>query len=358
MRQTIRRTCFRRSRQFKAALLLLILPLALAGCAYSGETPVERQFYAMNTVMDLTVYGDRAEDAVAAAVKRVAEIEALSSAYRSGSDVAKINAAAGTSAVVVSPEVLKMVQTAVRYEKLTGGAFDITVGPLISLWGIGTDQERVPPQEEIDRALTLVGSDKIRIDVTKSSVMLTKFGMSIDLGGIAKGFAADEILRIFQEYDIRSALINLGSSSIYALGKKPGGAPWTVAVRHPREEGAYLCVAQLADQALSTSGDYERYFMQNGRRYHHIFDPATGYPADAGVMSSTVVVDGKVPDCCMLADILTKAAFVSGTRQGFDVVDGLAGVSCMAAGSDFRLYRSGSWSLELSNLSPDFTLAQ
>ena len=134
--------------------------------------------------------------------------------------------------------------------------------------------------------------------------MLTKPGMSIDLGGIAKGFAADEILRIFKEYGIESAMINLGSSSIYALGAKPNGDPWSVAIRHPRQDGEYLCVVQLTDQALSTSGDYERYFIQNGKRYHHIFDPATGYPAEAGIMSSTVVIDGKTNDCCMLSGTL------------------------------------------------------
>ena len=345
-------------RRLRAVLLLLSLTLSLTGCADSGGTPVERQFYAMDTVMNLTVYGVRAEDAVKAAMNRIEEIEALSSAYLPNSDVAKINAAAGTSSVAVSPEVLKMIQTAVQYGKLTDGAFDITVGPLISLWGIGTDHENVPSQAEIDRALALVGSDKIQINEAKRTVMLPQSGMSIDLGGIAKGFAADEILRIFRQYDIRSALINLGSSSIYALGKKPDGSPWTVAIRHPREENEYLCVVQLADQALSTSGDYERYFIRDGKRYHHIFDPATGTPADAGIMSSTVVIGGKESDCCMLADILTKAAFVSGVKRGFAVLDGLAGVSCMAAGSGFRLYRSGSWDLKLSSLSPDFSLGQ
>jgi len=336
---------------------MLLFTLVLNGCANTQE-PVQRVFYAMDTAMQLTVYGEQAEAAIDAAVERVNEVETLSSAYVSGSDVAKINAAAGKSAVVVSPEVLKMIRTAVQYGQLTEGAFDITVGPLISLWGIGTDQEKVPTLEEIRQALALVGQDDIRINEKESSVMLTKPGMSIDLGGIAKGFAADEILRIFKEYGIESAMINLGSSSIYALGAKPNGDPWSVAIRHPRQDGEYLCVVQLTDQALSTSGDYERYFIQNGKRYHHIFDPATGYPAEAGIMSSTVVIDGKTNDCCMLADILTKAAFVSGTERGFAVIDRLAGISCMAAGSDNGLYCSKNWKLTLSSLSPDFTLSK
>ena len=336
----------------------LVFILALNGCATVAQEPAQRVFYAMDTAMQLTAYGERAEAAIDAAVKRVDAIAALSSAYISGSDVAKINAAAGKAAVMVSPEVLKMIRTAVQYGKITQGAFDITVGPLISLWGIGTDHERIPSPEEIHQALTLVGMDDIRIDEKASSVMLTKSGMSIDLGGIAKGFAADEVLRIFKEYGIESALINLGSSSIYALGQKPNGEPWTVAIRNPRQDGEYLCVVQLADQALSTSGDYERYFIQNGKRYHHIFDPTTGYPAEAGVMSATVVIDGKTEDCCMLADILTKAAFVSGTERGFAIIEGLEGSSCMAAGSDYRLYCSQDWKLTLSSVSPDFKLDQ
>lgn len=335
--------------------VLLLSTLTFSGCANSQE-PVQRLFYAMDTAMQLTAYGKQAEPAINAAVQRVNEIEALSSAYISGSDVAKINAAAGKAAVVVSPEVLKMIRTAVQYGQKMEGAFDITVGPLISLWGIGTDHQKIPSPEEIQKALTLVGLDDIQINESESSVLLTKPGMSIDLGGIAKGFAADEILRIFREYGIDSALINLGSSSIYALGTKPNGDPWTVAIRHPRKDGEYLCVVQLTDQALATSGDYERYFIKDGKRYHHIFDPATGYPAEAGVMSATVAIDGKTENCCMLADLLTKAAFVSGTDRGFAVVDGFEGCSCMAAGSDNRLYCSQNWTMTLSSVSPDFTL--
>lgn len=313
----------------------------------------------MDTVIYLTAYGPKAEEAIAAAFQRIGEIEQMASSQIADSDVSKINESAGQDFVSVHAEVFKMIETSIKYAQLTDGAFDITVGPLIQLWGIGTDHEKVPTQEEIDSVLPLIGSDKISLNEETNSVKLTQEGMSIDLGGIAKGFTADEVLKIFKSYGITSALINMGSSSIYTLGQKPDGIPWSVAVQHPRKTDgqAYLGILNLSEQALSTSGDYERYFIQDGKRYHHILNPATGYPADTGVMSDTIVIDSSVPDCNMLADILTKATFVLGVDKGFQVIDSLSGVSCLAVCTNSKLYKSSNWKLTLNDLSSDFTMA-
>ncbi|MDP4091579.1 MAG: FAD:protein FMN transferase, partial [Bacillota bacterium] len=264
----------------------------------------------------------------------------------------------GKNFVKVHPEVLKMIKTSIEYSKLSGGAFDISVGPLINLWKIGTPEARIPSQAEINAALPLVGCDKISINEKDSSVMLQKEGMSVDLGGIAKGFTADEVFSIYKKFGIKSALINLGGSSIYGLGTKPDGSSWSVGVQHPRKERnqSYLGIIKIASQAVSTSGDYERYFEQNGKRYHHILDPHTGYPADTGVMSDTIVVEGNEPDCSMKADLLTTTVFVLGPQKGLQFIDKISNIECFITTTDMKLYTSAGYRNDISNLDPSFTL--
>jgi FAD:protein FMN transferase len=340
-------------------ILCLLLLVPLCACANPAAEKAEKQGLAMDTVIDLTAYGSKANEAIDAAYKRISEIEQLASADIVTSDVSLINQSAGKSPVKVHPEILKMIQTAIKYNKLTGGAFDITVGPLIQLWGIGTDHEKVPAPSEITAALALVGSDKIVVNEADSTVGLTQAGMAIDLGGIAKGFTADEVLQIFKNYGIKSALINMGASSIYTLGQKPDGTLWAIGVQHPRENDAqvYLGVIHMPEKALSTSGDYERYFIKDGVRYHHIIDPATGYPADSGVMSDTIIISSDIPDCNMLADILTKVTFVLGADKGFKLIDTLPGVSCLAVTTDYKILKSSGWNVQLDDVSSDFSVA-
>ncbi|MDR1131046.1 MAG: FAD:protein FMN transferase [Oscillospiraceae bacterium] len=344
----------------KAALPLWLcaaLLFCLSACSAPEPARVEEEFFAMDTLIRLTAYGENAAEAVGAAVERVRELARMASPSDPESDVCRINRSAGKAYVRVHPEILKMIKAAIAYGGITGGVFDITVGPLVALWGIGTENAGRPSGEAIDAARSYIGSDRILLDEAGCGVMLPAEGMSIDLGGIAKGFAADAALEIFRDFGVRSALIDMGASSIYTLGEKPDGTGWSVAVKHPRKSagGPYLCTLQLSDQALSTSGDYERYFIQDGNRYHHILDPATGCPADSGVMSVTVIVDEDVPDCNMLADILTKAVFIAGVEKGFQMIDQIPGAACLAAGTDFRIYVSGNWRARLDRISGDFT---
>ena len=275
------------------------------------------------------------------------------------SDISEINQAAGKEYVKVHPEIIKMIKTAVKYSKLSNGAFDITVEPLVNLWGIGTDDENVPADAEIKLKLLLVGYNNISINEEDESVKLLKEGMAIDLGGIAKGFAADEVVKVYKEYDIKGGIISLGGSSIYTVGQKPDGTPWNVGIKHPRKDNDqdYVGVINLSEQALSTSGDYERYFMKDGKRYHHILNPATGYPTDNGVISVTIVVDSNIPDCNMIADTLTKTVFVLGVDNGLKFIDNIQGVSCIAITSDYKIYKSSSWNIKVDKLDSEFKMA-
>ena len=336
--------------------LFLIIPMV--SCSKKDEK-VDKYATKMDTIMHLTAYGPNASEAIDEAFKRVDEIEKIASSSIETSDVNKINEAAGKEYVKVHPEIVKIIKTSIEYSNISNGAFDITVSPLIKLWGIGTEQERVPADSEIKEKLALVGYKNISINESDNSVKLMKAGMAIDLGGVAKGFTADEIVKVFKKYGVNSAIINLGGSSIYTLGVKPDKTQWSVAIQNPRKEKneGNIGIVKLNQGALSTSGDYQRFFIKDGKRYHHILDPFTGYPADAGVMSDTIRIDSSIPDCNMLADILTKVTFVSGVEKGMKIIDSIEGISCMAVTTDFKIYKSSKWDTKIEDLSSDFKLA-
>lgn len=339
-------------------MTFILFTLIFSGCSKNQEI-ITKTALKMDTVFQLEAYGPKANEAIDAAFLRLDEIEQMASMTIDSSDISKINQEAGKEYVQVHPEIIKMLETAVKYSKLSDGVFDITVGPLVNLWGIGTDNERVPADDEIKSKLPLVGYKNISINEENNSVKLLTEGTAIDLGGIAKGFAADEVLKIYREYDIKGGIISLGGSSIYTVGQKPDGTPWNVGIKHPRKDNDqdYVGVISLSEQALSTSGDYERYFIKDGKRYHHILDPATGYPADNGVISVTIVVDSNIPDCNMIADILTKTVFVSGVDKGLKFIDSLQGVSCIAITSDYNIYKSSNWNIKLDKLDSEFKIA-
>jgi len=336
----------------------IFLIISMVSCSKKDEK-VDKYATKMDTIMHLTAYGPNASKAIEAAFNRVDEIEKIASRSISTSDVNKINEAAGKEYVQVHPEIIKIIKTSVEYSKISNGAFDITVSPLIKLWGIGTTDERIPADSEIKERVALVGYNNISINDADNSVKLMKAGMAIDLGGVAKGFTADEIIKVFKKYDVNSAIINLGGSSIYTLGEKPDKTLWSIAIQNPRKEKneGNIGIVNLSQDVLSTSGDYQRFFIKEGKRYHHILDPATGYPAEAGVMSDTVLVDSSIDDCNMIADILTKITFVSGVDKGFKIIDSLEGISCMAVTTDFKIYKSSRWDIKMEDLSTEFTMA-
>jgi len=335
----------------------IFLIISMVSCSKKDEK-VDKYATKMDTIIHLTAYGPNASKAIEAAFNRVDEIEKIASSSISTSDVNKINEAAGKEYVQVHPEIIKIIKTSVEYSKISNGAFDITVSPLIKLWGIGTNDERIPTDSEIKERVALVGYNNISINDADNSVKLMKAGMSIDLGGVAKGFTADEIIKVFKKYDVNSAIINLGGSSIYTLGEKPDKTLWSIAIQNPRKEKneGNIGTVNLSQDALSTSGDYQRFFIKEGKRYHHILDPATGYPAEAGVMSDMVLVDSNIADCNMIADILTKITFVSGVDKGFKIIDSLEGISCFALTTDFKIYKSSRWHTKIEGLSTEFTM--
>ncbi|OAA83040.1 FAD:protein FMN transferase [Clostridium ljungdahlii] len=351
------------SSQIKFHVLKLIVCLSfillLSSCSYnntSNNKLYEKNIITMDTPMDLKAYGPNAQKAVDESVKELYQLNDMASTTVNSSDIMKINNASGKNYVKVNPEIIKMIKLSQKYSKISNGKWDITVGPIVNLWGIGTDKARLPSDSEIKSKLPLVGYDKIKIDEKNSSVMLMQPGMALDLGGIAKGFAADEVLKIYKKYNIKNGLIDLGSSSIYAVGKNESNSPWGIGIKNPRGDDM-LGTVKLSNEGLSTSGDYERYFIKNGKRYHHILDPATGYPVDNGVMSVTVIVDNNVSDSNTIADIMSLLVFELGPKEGIDFVNKTPGISCEVTTKDNKVYTSSKFKDKFSDLNKNFKMA-
>ena len=258
----------------------------------------------MDTAMRVTAYGDRAKEAVQAAEEEIKRLDALFSVGNASGDIARLNE---NASAVVSGETCELINRSKELYNSTGGALNIAVYPLMEAWGFTSGEYRVPEQKEIDAMLTCMDVDEISCDENTGEVILPE-GMGIDLGAIAKGYTSARLMDVFVSYDIASAIVSLGGN-VQALGNKPDGTKWRVAVEDPfSEEGdSYAGILEITDQAVITSGAYERYFEQDGKRYHHIIAPATGYPAENGLASVTVVSqDGA------LADALSTALFVMG----------------------------------------------
>ena len=300
-------------RLFEALALVMLTALTIA-CGHPD--PLTKTAVVMDTVVTLEAVDGEREQAVEEGMAYLQRIDALAS-QNEGSDLEALRLAAGNGAwVEISPEVFEMLEISEEWAEKTNGAFDVTVGPVVWLWGIGTEYAKVPSDEELAEARSHVGWQKLELDKSTTSARLTEPGMRLHLGAIAKGYAIDGLRAIFQKHHVKNALVSLGGSSIYAFGESPKGKPWRIGIRHPRSEDAkeYLAVAPLSDAALSSSGDYERYFEQDGVRYHHIFNPAIGRPATSGVLGVTVIARGD--HAGTLTDILTTTLFVMGEEKG------------------------------------------
>jgi thiamine biosynthesis lipoprotein len=295
----------------------------------TGEKTMPAQtMYSLGTVCTVSLYEDGTKEVYDELYARLSEITARFSVSVATSDIARINQSAGVQPVQVHDEVIALIQKAVYFAEKSGGAFDPTIGPLSVLWAIGTDDARVPTREEIDALLPLVDYRKIVIDEAAHTVFLPQPGMILDLGAIAKGYAADELVRIARSHAVTRAVIDLGGN-VYVYGVKADGTKWRVGIKNPENPGGDPVVRlEVSENSIVTSGMYERYFEQDGVRYHHILNPKTGYPAYNGVLSSTIVSQSS-----LAADALSTAVFVLGKDKGLALLEsGFAEIGVSADG--------------------------
>ncbi len=258
----------------------------------------------MDTVMSLTAYGDNADAALDEAVAEVNRLDRLFSTGKEDSEVAGLNA---SGRLVLSEDTAQLLGRAVELCKDTGGLFDPTVYPLVELWGFPAKEYHVPTEAEIQDLLPLVNGSSVSLAGNEAAVAP---GQAVDLGGIAKGYASAKVAEILAQHGVTSALIDLGHN-VQAVGTRPDGTPWRVAIQDPAgEDGDWAAVVEVTDEAVVTSGGYERFFEENGERYIHIIDPRTGKPAQSDLLSVTVVS----PDGT-LADGLSTALFIMGSED-------------------------------------------
>lgn len=301
-------------------ILICLLFVSLCGCSMqsdsssSEKTPEEsesatREVYAMDTYMTLTAYGASADDAVSEASRRLYELDAELSATDESSQIYALNNRLSDQ---VSGDAAAVLSASIRLSSLTEHCFDISVYPLVCAWGFPTREYRIPSGEEINSLLSHTGMEGISFDESTGTVTFADDQMMIDAGAIAKGYASDVVADIFRSHDITSGLISLGGN-VCALGSKTDGSDWNVAIQDPSspsDPNAYAGIVSCSDAFLITSGSYQRYFTEDGKRYCHIIDPSTGYPADNGLASVTVISSSGTE-----GDALSTALYVMGLER-------------------------------------------
>lgn len=299
------------------SLCLFLVTISLIAC----KREYKESRFLLNTVVDVVVVGEReeAEEGIRSAFEEIEQLERLLSPYKDDSEISLINRFGASR---VSSDTLELVEQAIRYGDITKGALDITIGPIMALWGFKTGNYRIPTDQEIAKGLSLVDYKKIIVNRAKSEIRLSMPGMSIDPGAIAVGFAVDKAINRLKEMGLRNALINAGGE-IYALGNPPGRRAWRIGIRHPRLPNGIIGIAELKDRAVSTSGDYENFFELKGKRYCHIMNPKTGKPVQ-GIMSVTVFADNTTK-----ADALSTAIFPMGAKKGMELIESLQDVECL-----------------------------
>lgn len=313
----------------KRTFIALLLPLLLfGGCAETdsisksavsntknatdsieSENVVTKDVFAMDTYMCLTAYGEQAENAVDSAVSYIEKMDALLSTGLETSEISQLNTF-GT--MILSPDSAAVMERAIALCHETDGAFNPLMYPIMEAWGFPSKEYRIPEEDELQQLLTLTDISQVQFDASDGQVSFDTVGMKADFGGIAKGYTSSQIKEIFTSCGVTSGIITLGGN-IQAIGSKTDGSFWRVAVQNPNREEDYLGVLEICDKAVITSGGYERYFEQDGKTYHHIMDPATGYPAENGLTSVTIVSEDGT-----LADALSTGLFVMGFEKASD----------------------------------------
>ncbi len=295
---------------FVVALTLLFAGV-LVSRLFKESRPFQRSEYIMGTIFDITALGgdEKAlEEAARKAFDEIKRIDALMSRYKEASEVSQVNKNAGIAPVKVGAELIEVLKEGRKVSELSDGAFDVTIGPLSNLWAFDEEKKVVPSQEKIEELRKLVDYRKIKIDEAASTVYLEDKGMMIDVGGIAKGYSLAKGVKIFEDAGIKNIIINAGGNLNLKGGKS--GRPWRIGIQDPRDESKLIGKLNVTDISIATSGDYQRFFIKDGIRYHHILDPKTGYPAK-GVISATVIGKSKTS-----MDGFSSAIFILGAEKG------------------------------------------
>ena len=322
-------------------MILITCAMIISGCMSSGTSdtpkttlPISENYFIFDTVVSVRVYDERMNATHFAEIKKLLEhINSTMNRFEESSEVSKINQFAGSSAVQVSKETFHIIKTAKEYAERSKGKFDPTIGPLVDLWAIGNGGTKAPAPPAIEEAKKLVDFTKLSLNEAQLSVQLKESDMTLDLGAIAKGYAADVVTEYLQAQGFNSAIIDLGGN-IVALGSKPDQSPWSIGIQSPEEKrGAHIGTLPIRNQTVVTSGIYERYFIDNGQVFHHVLDPFTGYPARNELASATIITDNS-----MNADAMSTAVFVQGLKAGMAFIEATDNAEAIFVTADHKVY--------------------
>jgi len=326
----------------------LILVFCFCPAAFSGPPEViARSRPLLHTLVEIKAWGNNAEAAIEEAFAEMERVNNLLNTYDPKSEVSSVNRHAGGAPVPVSPETGEALKRALFFCDITGGALDITIGPLLTLWGFGKDDPGLagsdPDVKAIRRAKTLVDYRALELaeatlpgGAVNWTARIAQKGMWIDVGSFSKGFVADRAMAVLKKRGIANALVIAGGT-VCAVGKKNDGTPWQVGIQHPRKTGSLLAVIPLQNNSISTSGDYENFYKKDGKRRTHIIDPRSGMPVAKMQAVSVIAADG------MTSDGIDTGLFVLGAKQAIRVVERMGGVEAMSVTEAGRIYYSKGW---------------
>lgn len=342
---------FKKKKIIFFSILLISLSLLTACNNTQKKLPqAEDNAFLMDTLIQMKAYGKNSETAVKESMKRIKRIENLMSKTIKTSDIYQLNTNPNQK-LQVEQETMTVLKTAKKYAELTKGDFEPTVGALVELWGIGTEQAAVPKENEIKKSLSNSGYHYLKLE--KNLAEITKNGVKLDLGGIVKGYAAEEVRKIVEKLDVKHAFVNLGGN-VLVIGDKPDGSPWKIGIQDPRAgRGNVMAVIDAVDLTIVTSGNYERYFRENGKIYHHIIDPKTGYPADNNLLSVSIISENS-----FAADALSTAVYVMGLKRGMEFIEEMELVEVMFITKNLDVYISSGLTNILEITAADFNLSE
>lgn len=319
----------------------LLLALGLCSVAVAQQS-YQRTLKLMGSRFDITVVAAdslQANQYIDLAVEEIRRIEALISSWDPNSQTSEINRNAGIRAVKVAPELFNLIDRSLKLSELTDGAFDISYASMDKIWKFDGSMQKMPSEEAIKESVAKVGYHNIVLDKANSSVYLRLPGMKIGFGAIGKGYAADQAKRLLQEAGVTAGILN-ASGDMTVWGNQPSGEAWRVAITNPLNKGKVFALLPLKEGAVVTSGNYEKYVIFNGKRYTHIIDPRTGYPA-SGIISATVFAPK-----AELADALATSLFVMGKETGLDRINQLPAIECILIDDTGAVHTSKNIKLE------------
>ena len=328
-----------RKRALKTLLFILTVRAMVqsgAICASAATPLCSRTGFYFDTVISIALYDTDDEQILDACDALMRQCEDSLSRTLEGSDIWKINHSSGSS-VTVSADTAALIETALSYCELSGGVFDISIAPVIDLWDFHQENDPVPPDAEaIQSALSHVDYRKVR--VSGNDVLLADPEGGIDLGAIAKGYISDKLKELLVSRGVNSAMINLGGN-VMTIGVKPDGSDWKIGIRKPFSDAADLAaVVSVHDQSVITSGTYERYFIYEGRLYHHILDPSTGYSFDNGLTSVSILSESGT-----MGDALSTTCFALGLEEGMNLIENTPEAEALFITEDQKMYKSSGW---------------